>query len=92
MQLLTPLRHRRTHETQSDGSSHFNSEEDLENEENEFGSMDDELTSPEEMTSHKFNVSASMSMPPPSTSSMPLPQPMLNPSQLIQPQMLQQIR
>jgi len=85
--------HRRTHEAQQDGqSAPVTSEEELENEENEFGSMD-ELSSPDE-ASRPTNVSSmmamSMAMPPPSTLVMqPMSQPMMAPSQLVQPSMLQ---
>lgn len=68
----------------------MNSEEELENEDNDFGSMD-ELSSPDEM--HRPDVTSAMvtmSMPPPSTLVMqPVSQPMMAPSQLIQPSMLQ---
>lgn len=60
--------------------SSVSEEDDLED--SEFGLMD-ELTSPEEMAPPKIesHMTASMSMPPPST--IPLPQPMIAPSQLI---------
>lgn len=61
------------------------SEDDFEQEENEFGSMD-ELPSPEDMTSVKHVYSRPGSMGPPTT--IPLPQPMLAPSQLCHTQML----
>jgi len=61
------------------------SEEDEFEEDNEFGTMDD-LTSSDGYAAKMENMSASMSMPPPS--GIPLPHPMLTPSQLIQPQML----
>jgi len=63
------------------------SEEDEFDDDNEYGL--DDLTSPDDYTGHRMentSVSMSMSMPPPS--SIPLPHPMLTPSQLIQPQML----
>lgn len=77
------------------------SEDDLEPGESEFGSFD-ELSSPDEPKhpghhlhhntsnpQHHDNTTRT-SMPPPSTLVMqPMPQPMLAPSQLIQPQMLQ---
>jgi transcription factor STE12 len=84
-------RHRRTHETQHDGQPGPNSsEEDLEAEENDFGSLD-ELSSPEEsMRPDVFQPVMSTSMPPPSSLVMPsMPQPSMAPSQLVQPQMLQ---
>ncbi|KAJ9629222.1 hypothetical protein H2204_008862 [Knufia peltigerae] len=89
--------HRRTHESQQDGQPvPTTSEEELENEENEFGSMD-ELSSPDEVT-RPTSVSGmmAMSMPPPSTlvmQSMPqsMSQPMMAPSQLVQPSMLQNL-
>ncbi|KAK5198983.1 hypothetical protein LTR92_001454 [Exophiala xenobiotica] len=85
--------HRRTHESQQDGhSAPVISEEDLENEEAEFGSMD-ELSSPDEAT-RPTSVSGmmAMSMPPPSTLLMqPMSHPMMAPSQLVQPSMLQNL-
>jgi hypothetical protein len=68
---------------------HSNSEEDLDAE--EFGSMD-ELSSPEDaVRPHGMEPAMTTSMPPPSTLVMhPMPQPTMAPSQLIQPQMLQQ--
>lgn len=92
---LTTLinRHRRTHETNQDGQplGPTSEEDDLENEENEFGSMEDDLSSPEEMKGHDGMMPAmTTSMPPPSSLIMqPILQPMMAPSQLVQPQMLQ---
>ncbi|KAK5083066.1 hypothetical protein LTS08_006115 [Lithohypha guttulata] len=79
--------HRRTHEPQADGQplSGLSEDDDFEQEELEFGSMDD-LASPDEMGLTRSDLLGRTSMPPPT--SMPLPQPMLKPSQLIQPQML----
>ncbi|KAI1626934.1 transcription factor STE12 [Exophiala viscosa] len=82
--------HRRTHETQPDGQLPPNtSDEELETEENDFGDMDD-LSSPDDVT-RPTSVSGmmAMSMPPPSTLVMQMSQPMMAPSQLIQPSMLQ---
>ncbi|KAI9866221.1 MAG: hypothetical protein M1823_009176, partial [Watsoniomyces obsoletus] len=85
--------HRRTHETQgADGHpTSSNSEEELENDENEFGDVDDDLSSPEEPPSADgFSRPLNTSMPPPSSGFMqPMPQPMMAPSQLVQPQLLQ---
>lgn len=88
--LTVSPRHRRTHETNQDGQP-LATEEDLENEENEFGSLDDDLSSPEESHRPEGIIPAlSTSMPPPSSLVMqPIPQPMVAPSQLVQPQMLQ---
>jgi len=65
------------------------SDEELETEDNDFGDMDD-LSSPDEVT-RPTSVSGmmAMSMPPPSTLVMQMSQPMMAPSQLIQPSMLQ---
>ena len=82
-------RHRRTHETQQDGQPLAVSEEDMENEENDFASMD-ELSSPDEVTRPSSVAGMmAMSMPPPSTLVMhPMTsRPMM--SQLVQPSMLQ---
>lgn len=89
---LTPTRHRRTHEAQQDGQplSGSYSEEELENEENEFGSAG-ELSSPEEPI-HPASIGISaMNVPAPSSLvgihhhyNQPPP------SQMVQPQMLQQ--
>jgi hypothetical protein len=69
---------------------HSNSEEELENEENEFGDVDEDLSSPEEAPrSDGFHRPLNTSMPPPSSLVMPMPQPMMAPSQLVQPQLLQ---
>jgi hypothetical protein len=68
----------------------MNSEEELDNDDNEFGSMD-ELSSPDEAT-RPTSVSGmmAMSMPPPSTLVMQsMSHPMMAPSQLVQPSMLQ---
>jgi transcription factor STE12 len=67
------------------------SEEDLENEENEFGSLDDDLSSPEDTKGPEGIIPPmSTSMPPPSSLVMQtIPQPMMAPSQMIQPQLLQ---
>lgn len=70
----------------------MNSEEELETEENEFGSMD-ELSSPDEVT-RPTSVSGmmAMSMPPPSTLVMQsMSQPMMAPTQLVQPSLLQNL-
>lgn len=83
-------RHRRTHESQQDGQPvQVTSEEELENEENDFGSMD-ELSSPDEVT-RPSSVSGmmAMSMPPPSTLVMHAMSHSMAPSQLVQPSMLQ---
>jgi hypothetical protein len=105
------VRHRRTHETQPDGqpmsappTGGSFSEEDLENEENEFGSLVmDETSSPEEMNhqhhQHRpLTTTTMVSMQPllahvPAPSSLIMPShmqagQMLAPSQLIQPSML----
>lgn len=70
------------------------SEDDLEAGESEFGSMD-ELSSPDEprrpQNQHFDQDLSRQSMPPPSMIMQPMPQPMLAPSQLIQPQMLSQM-
>ncbi|KIW26674.1 uncharacterized protein PV07_06489 [Cladophialophora immunda] len=86
--------HRRTHESQQDGQpAPVTSEEEMETEENDFCSMD-ELSSPDEVT-RPTSVSGmmAMSMPPPSTLVMqPMTsQPMMAPSQLVQPSMLQHL-
>ncbi|EXJ79770.1 transcription factor steA [Capronia epimyces CBS 606.96] len=85
--------HRRTHESQQDGQpAPMTSEEELENEENDFGSME-ELSSPDEVT-RPMSVSGmvAMSMPPPSTLVMQsMSHPMMAPSQLVQPSMLQNL-
>ena len=79
--VINVSRHRRTHEIQADGQPAALSEEDYENEENDFGSMDD-LSSPEEPS--RSSTLPMTSMPPPSSLIMqPMPQPMLAPSQLI---------
>lgn len=92
--------HRRTHETSADGQAAHGStsEDDMEHAESEFGSLD-ELSSPDEpkhsgnhsLQNHHNDNSARTSMPPPPSTLVmqPMPQPMLAPSQLIQPQMLQ---
>ncbi|ETI22980.1 hypothetical protein G647_04776 [Cladophialophora carrionii CBS 160.54] len=87
--------HRRTHESQPDGQpAPVNSEEEMENEENDFGSMD-ELSSPDEVTRpSSVQGMLAMSMPPPSTLVMQHPmtsQPMMAPSHLVQPSMLQNL-
>ncbi|KIX10541.1 uncharacterized protein Z518_01624 [Rhinocladiella mackenziei CBS 650.93] len=85
--------HRRTHESQQDGQpAPVTSEEELENEENEFGSID-ELSSPDEATRPTSGSGMmAISMPPPSTLVMqPMSQPMMAPSQLVQPSMLQNL-
>ena len=68
----------------------MNSEEDLENEDNDFGSMD-ELSSPDEVTRPtSVQGMLAISMPPPSTLVQPMTsQPMMAPSHLVQPSMLQ---
>ncbi|EXJ80418.1 transcription factor STE12 [Capronia coronata CBS 617.96] len=85
--------HRRTHESQQDGQpAHMNSEEELDNDENDFGSME-ELSSPDEVT-RPTSVSGmvAMSMPPPSTLVMQtMSHSMMAPSQLVQPSMLQNL-
>ena len=88
-------RHRRTHESQQDGQPiQVNSEEEMDNEDNDLGSMD-ELSSPDEVTrptSVQGMLAMSMSMPPPSTLVMQTmnPQPMMAPTHhLVQPSMLQ---
>lgn len=91
--LLMPSRHRRTHESQHDGQpAAGTSEEELENDENDFGSMD-ELSSPDEVTRPtSVGGMMAMTMPPPSTLVMqPMSQPMMAPSQLVQPSMLQNL-
>jgi hypothetical protein len=69
------------------------SEEELENDENEFGDVDvdEDLSSPEEGPKNDgFQRPLNTSMPPPSSLVMqPMPQPMMAPSQLVQPQLLQ---
>ena len=91
--LISNLRHRRTHETQGpDGQpGQPTSDEDLENDENDFGDMGEDLSSPEEAPrSDGFQRPLNTSMPPPSALVMqPMPQPMMAPSQLVQPQLLQ---
>ncbi|RMZ83729.1 hypothetical protein DV738_g950, partial [Chaetothyriales sp. CBS 135597] len=86
--------HRRTHETQPGGSQSGmpHSDEDLEVEENEFGSLD-ELSSPEEVSRpESFAPLVAGSMPPPSTLVMQsMPQPAVAPGGLVQPQLLQHI-
>jgi hypothetical protein len=71
------------------------SEEELENEDNDFGSMD-ELSSPDEVTRPtSVQGMMAMSMPPPSTLVMQqhsmTSQPMMAPSHLVQPSMLQNL-
>jgi hypothetical protein len=87
------IRHRRTHEAPQDGQPHSSgsySEEELENDENDFGSTG-ELSSPEEpMHPASMGISA-MNVPAPSTLvgiSHHYNQP--PPSQMVHPQMLQQ--
>ncbi|RMZ86158.1 hypothetical protein DV737_g221, partial [Chaetothyriales sp. CBS 132003] len=84
--------HRRTHETQPGGSLAGlpNSDEDLEVEENEFGSLD-ELSSPEEVSRpESFAPLVTGSMPPPSSLVMHnMPQPAVASGGLVQPQLLQ---
>lgn len=84
--------HRRTHESQHDGQpAPVTSEEELENDENDFGSMD-ELSSPDEVTRPTSVSVMAMAMPPPSTLVMqPMSQSMMAPSQLVQPSMLQNL-
>ena len=87
-------RHRRTHETQQDGQPPTSfSDEDLENEENDFGSLDDG-SPPDE--SHYLSTSfpnmANVTSMPVSSMGMQSTMPtMVHPSQVIQPQMLQHI-
>jgi len=85
-------RHRRTHEAQQDGQPHSGSysEEDLENDENDFGSAG-ELSSPDEAMHPASMGMSSMSVPAPS--SLVGMQHHYNqppPSQMVRPQMLQQ--
>ncbi|KAG9774868.1 STE-domain-containing protein, partial [Aureobasidium melanogenum] len=87
--------HRRTHESQQDGqTAPVTSEEELENDEADFASME-ELSSPDEAnrpTSVPGMLAMSMSMPPPSTLVMQsMSQSMMAPSQLVQPSMLQNL-
>ena len=89
--MLTYYRHRRTHEAQQDGQPHSGSysEEDLENDENDFGSAG-ELSSPDEPM-HPASMGMSMNVPAPSTLvGMQHHYNQPPPSQMVQPQMLQQ--
>ena len=68
-------------------------EDDLEMEENEFGSLD-ELSSPEEPSQREVSFQPAMngSMPPPSSLVMQsMSQPAMAPSQLVQPTLLQHL-
>lgn len=67
-------------------------EDEMENDENEFGSLEDDLSSPEELKAPEGLIPAmTTSMPPPSSliGMQPMSHPMVAPSQLVQPQMLQ---
>jgi hypothetical protein len=89
--ILILYRHRRTHEAQQDGQplSASYSEEDLENDENDFGSAG-ELSSPEEPM-HPASMGMSMSVPAPSQLvGMQHHYNQQPPSQMVHPQMLQQ--
>lgn len=96
-------RHRRIHETQADGQPHHETnltDEDLENEENEFGSIEEGSPSEEQnyMPTSVVNMASITSMPASMPSSMSvhqtMPTTMVNPQmvtpQMIAPQMLQQ--
>lgn len=82
-------RHRRIHEAQQDGQQPVSSnEDDLENEENDFGSADEDL-SPEDTSipTSMINMTSMTSMPP--SMSMPPMHTMVAPN-MIAPQLLQQ--
>ena len=63
----------------------------MDNDENEFGSLEDDLSSPEDFKAPEGLIPPmTSSMPPPSSLIMqPMSHSMVAPSQLVQPQMLQ---